>query len=854
MLAIGAAGIWRSASVDRETLVRSGRDLAEMLAYKSQAAIYQRDLPDLERSIERLEPHPDVLYVRILDASGAPMVGRMRSDAPDPLVVPHNDAVRVGAVEAIELDREGSDPRMLEIQLPVQSLPDRGGNLFEVLAWGIHVPRIIGYVQLGMVDARLTSALTTQVLTTTAITLSIALLGGALAFFWSRRITGPIARLADVTRGMSEGNFDLNVRDALESTDEVGQLARALDATLERLRAYQGQVEKYQHDLEDQGEEYQHNLEDQVDERTRDLHTRTEEAVELAREAQEANRAKSQFLANMSHEIRTPMNDVLGMTELLLASELSPRQEKFAKTVHQSARNLLDLINDSLDFSRAEAGKLQLEPETFELREAIGNVADLLAEQAQTKGLVLTCCVADDVPQTVSADPVHLRQILTHLVGNAVKFTEEGEVVIGVVQVARADEAAADASRCLLEFSVTDTGIGVPEEARKRLFQSFTQADGSMARRFVGTGLGLAISKDLVERMGGEIDFETEENRGSRFWFRVPVELSGAGASRGEPDDLSEHRTLVVEENPKQPNILVHQLGLRGAEVVEAENPAASPPREATQEKLLSVDVLLVEDNEVNREVAVAVLTSLGCRVRVAPDGRQGVEILERESFDLVFMDCQMPVMDGFAATRAIRERERQQDENAPLPIIALTAHAMAQDREDCLAAGMDDHLSKPFARDEIREVIERWTGTRRQRSAAARHATHTPEPASATVPESVDTSVHSRLRSLEADAGSAVLQRVIEAYLRSSTELERAIRDGLAAEDPLAAARAAHTLKSSSAQVGADHLAILCKELESLGRGGSLEGAPALADQISAQLENVREALVVADFGVRDA
>jgi CheY-like chemotaxis protein/HPt (histidine-containing phosphotransfer) domain-containing protein len=508
--------------------------------------------------------------------------------------------------------------------------------------------------------------------------------------------------------------------------------------------------------------------------------------------------------------------------------------------------------------------------------------------------------------------------------------------------------------------------VGIPPEARNRIFQSFTQGDGSMTRRFGGTGLGLAICKQLVDLMEGEIGFDTEEGRGSRFWLRIPVETlpEAEAAHPGDASDLAGTRVLVVDDNATSRSILGHYLASWGACVVESKEgeaalhelrraSAASTPFQFVlidlkmpgmagtelvrairaddslhqphlvvftsagasmtewEERELAIAsrltkparrgelhrallealgehhaskatrspdprpknagrphipgrVLLAEDNEVNQEVAVAMLRALGCEVYAVENGEEVLAQLSRERFDLVFMDCQMPVMDGFAATRAIRAREAERRakggaELGRLPIVALTAHAMRHDREECLEAGMDDYLSKPFAREDLRALLEKWLPRERQSSRAA-----PPQPAEARAQSEttraptgegapLEATVLEDLRALGKGETPDLFSRVVDAYLESSSQLARSLRDALTAKDPDAMARAAHTLKSSSAQVGARRLAALSKELEALGRAGSLQGARELVAEIGAELEAVQEALAAERFGAGD-
>ena len=767
------------------------------------------------------------------------------------------------------------------------------------------------------------------------------LVAGIVAYLLSRRlqrvITAPVTALLDMTRAVAERK-DFSIRGTKESEDEIGALIEGFNQMLGELEQRDDALHRNQDELESR-----------ILERTRSLELAIAESRAAAERAEAASRSKSEFLARMSHEIRTPMNGVLGMTELLTATGLSDLQQRYARMIHQSAESLLGIINDVLDFSKIEAGKMELDIAPFNMRETLEDAVALLSERAASKGLELICDIPPVMHPTFLGDGPRLRQVLINLLGNAVKFTSEGQVILRARIVAK----TATANSILIE--VEDTGIGIKPENQALIFESFSQEDGSTTRRYGGTGLGLAISRQLVGLMGGELGVRSQAGSGSTFHFTIELPAEMSAHEELEPARLTHARALIVDDHATNLEILASQLGSWGMEVSmastgskaleimqrQAEDPfdvllldmhmpgmdglmvaraiKASPAltgpaiimlsstaasvarsewREAgvaawlakpvrqhqLKESLVTVltgwraarsdsiqsvhvlapastvcsrKVLLVEDNPVNQEVARGMLATLGATVVSAWHGREALDALRQQTFDVVLMDCHMPELDGYQATRSFREWETRHA-RARTPILALTANAMQGDEQKCLAAGMDAYLAKPFTIAQLNTAlgallpdISTVAGKSpasdvpaTDQPAGLPETTRIPGPKAKARSGPIDTGALDTIRGLQQPGAPNLLQKIISIYLDSSQQLVVAINDALASGDAKAMGQNAHALKSSSANVGATALAEVCRALEAASRSDSLTGLNGLGQALNSEYELVIAAL----------
>ncbi|MFN0314781.1 MAG: response regulator [Burkholderiales bacterium] len=888
LLTVAVTGI----STQRANALHQFTELAAVVGMNAAPALMFRNDESLAESLKPLRANSDVIGAMIRSNDTQMIRGYLRTEEGETGVgVPGGialNAVKEHLPSAIFCFADS----YLSVRVPIDF---DGGPVGEVILWA----------DLRPMWAQIQIAILVSVLG--------ALCGFGVAAWVAQRlqhsISGPILDLAQMAVTISEKK-DYSLRAKLGGTDEIGVLTGGFNRMLEEIELRDRELILYRDHLEDE------------------VRVRTAELSKAKEAAEAASRAKSQFLANMSHEIRTPMNGVLGMNELLLKSELNDKQRRFAETAHRSAQSLLAIINDILDFSKIEAGKLTLEEIDFDVRDLMQDVTELFAEPAHRKGLEIAYRAAPDVPTQARGDPVRLRQVLTNLVNNAVKFTEQGEVSVEL----RLDERPPEENVTWVRLSVRDTGIGIGREAQGAIFDAFMQADNTTTRRFGGTGLGLSIARHIVEAMGGNLEVESEEGMGSTFTLVLPLKAARWAKAPEAPTELCGRRVLIVDDNATNrlilheqmqawgmadvavasgvqalaamraaaarqepfdmaildlcmpemdgielathvkadpglqstPLLILTSLGTAGeperarkagvaaylskpvrqSDLLDALNdviqghrgtPAANPTP-APRLGELKGRILLAEDNEVNQEVALEYLEHLNLDVQLANDGAEAVLTWSSGEFGLILMDCQMPNMDGFEAVSLIRAKEEVRlntDKARPrIPIVALTANAMAEDRQRCLTAGFDDYLAKPFTGEALLKVLSQWLNVGKPpQSAAVDGPVHSDKTGEAANP-SFDPSALDHIRAIQAPGAAAgMMTRIFATFHKSARRLIAEIASAIEQGDANALRFAAHTLKSASGNIGARELAKLAKDLEAR----AAKGIPGDATQLRA-------------------
>ena len=922
LLGIGIMGVLQYRSAERAIESRM-LNIGALIADSASATIAFGDEAAARAVLATLHSTPEVLSAALYTDAGERVATYLRGKAEDsaaPVLSARKATPSLEERSLAYVTRDGGSGTLLKVEAPVRVQGERLGT----------VVLLTDRAELVELADRL---LTVSALLTLAISTAVILIARVV----QRAVTRPVLALKTLMDDIAISQ-DYTRRAPRTANDEIGALGDGFNAMLAQIESRDSKLARYNEELEST-----------VRARTQELAGTVTQLRQEKERAEQASRAKSQFLANMSHEIRTPMNGVLGTADLLGMTPLSGSQHELLSTIQRSGKALLGLLNDILDLSKIEAGKLELERYPFDPGEVLHDVADLFTPGARQKGLVIELDYPSDMPSGVLGDGARLRQVLVNLVGNAVKFTARGKVEI------RAEIHAALGGPRLV-VTVSDSGEGIGEDALSRIFETFAQADGSMSRRFGGTGLGLSIARQLVELMGGTICARSRLGVGSTFTVDIPLELSDMPAVGADAKDGMVFASLrvwsLVSDRRHRQFVKAHlkawrvahtefddedglldawmaggahhdgtdvfvcdapggntsatvrlaasvNAGARGRRVsmiVISRDPLATvldddsgvcripvpprvsrffnrlleiaqvpvnedvPRRAADDAPLAGIRVLVAEDHHVNQMVARGIIERLGCTVDIADNGAIALEKLAVSRYDIVLMDCQMPEMDGFTATQHLRAREAAANAR-PTPVVALTAHALKGDREACLAAGMDDYLTKPFSIGEIESMLRRWTtaGTSAPPSATSSATPDTTAsgsehvaPAACTVDaqaatwideaDEFDLEIFSGVRALDPDGATGLLRELVDAFLSDVDEKLPRIRASIDAADAASLHAITHQMKSSAGSLGLMRVSRLCREIDEDARTGGVSRGATLLSTLEAALGSARD------------